>query len=93
MRFFFSAGHFSFFMFSFQRNSSPLFFISRSSSFSVIHVSVDIKIKLKKTTRLGCGFFSLKLRVAMQFTAKTRGCLKCEISPPAYMDGWTYGRT
>ena len=41
----------SFFMFSFQQNSSPLFFISRSSSFSVIHVSVDIKIKSKK--RLG----------------------------------------
>ena len=40
-----------FFMFSFRRNLSPLFFISRSSSFSVIHVSVDIKIKSKK--RLG----------------------------------------
>ena len=26
-------------------------------------------------------FFPLKVLVAMQFTAKTRGCLKCEISP------------
>ena len=41
----------SFFIFSLERNSFPLFFISRSSSLSVIHVSVDIKIKLKK--RLG----------------------------------------
>ena len=30
-------------MFSFQRNSPPLFSITRSSSFSVIHVSVDIE--------------------------------------------------
>ena len=30
-------------MFSFQRNSSPLFSITRSSSFSVILVSVDIE--------------------------------------------------
>ena len=35
-------------MFSFQRNQSPLFFISRSSSFSLIHVSLDIKIQSKK---------------------------------------------
>ena len=36
------------------------------------------------TTRLGfvfVFFFPLKVLVAMQFTAKTRGCLKCEISP------------
>ena len=33
----------------FQRNSSPLFFISRSSSFSVIHISVHIKILSRKT--------------------------------------------
>ena len=49
MRFFFSAAHFSYFPSSEIR---PLcFFISRSSSLSVIHVSVDIKIKSKK--RLG----------------------------------------
>ena len=38
-------------MFLFQRNSSPLFFISRSSSFSVIPVIVDGKIQSQK--RLG----------------------------------------
>ena len=32
----------------FQRNWSPLFFISRSSSFFVIHVNVDIKSKSKE---------------------------------------------
>ena len=29
-------------MFFFERNSSPLFLVTRSSSFSVIHLSVDI---------------------------------------------------
>ena len=39
--------------------------------------------KKTTTTRLGSVFvfFPLKVLVAMQFTAKTRGCLKCEISP------------
>ena len=67
----FSPGrqHFSFshrcyeiFMFFFQRNSSTLFPITRSSSFSVTHVSVDIKnnikINVEKDTTL---FFSLSL--------------------------------
>ena len=34
-----------------------------------------------KTRLCFCFFFPLKVLVAMQFTAKTRGCLKCEISP------------
>ena len=38
-------------------------------------------------------FLSLKVRVASRFTAETRGYLKCEISSPAYMNGWTYART
>ena len=49
-------------MFFFQRNSSTLFPITRSSSFSVTHVSVDIKnnikINVEKDTTL---FFSLSL--------------------------------
>ena len=47
--------HFSFshrlykiYMLFFQRNWSPLFFIPRSSSFSVIYGNGDIKIKSKK---------------------------------------------
>ena len=38
-------------MFFFQRNLSPLLFISCSCSFSVVHISVDVKIESKK--RLG----------------------------------------
>ena len=44
----FSHGRYNFFLFFFQRNWSPLFFISRSSSFSVTHVNVDIGIKSKE---------------------------------------------
>ena len=44
-------------MFFFQRNSSPLFSVTRSSSFSVIHVSVNIKNNVEKDTTLL--FFSL----------------------------------
>ena len=39
-------------MFSSLRNSSPLFSITRSSSFSVIHVSVNIKNNAEKDTTL-----------------------------------------
>ena len=39
-------------MFFFPRNSSPLFSITRSSSFSVIHVSVNIKNNAEKDTTL-----------------------------------------
>ena len=44
-------------MFFFQRNSSPLFSITRSSSFSVIHVSVNIKNNIEKDTTLLLFFF------------------------------------
>ena len=74
------------FIFSFQRNMCPLFvclfvcfFISRFSSFSVIRVNVDIKIKSKE--RIGFVvviFLSLGVR---RFTFETGGCLKCKISP------------
>ena len=42
-------------MFFFKRNCSPLLFISRSSSFLVIQVNVDIKILVERKIR---GFFS-----------------------------------
>ena len=38
-----SHHHYKIFMLRFLRNSSPLCFVSRSSSFSVIHVSLDDK--------------------------------------------------
>ena len=46
------------FMFSFLQNSSLLFSITRSSSFSVIHVSVNIKNNVEKTLLCCCFFLS-----------------------------------
>ena len=45
-------------MFLFLRNSSPLFSIARSSSFSVVHVSVNIKNNAEKDTTLLLFFLS-----------------------------------
>ena len=61
----FSHRRYEIFMCFFQRNSSSSFLITRSSSFSAIHVSVDIKNNVEKDsilTRLCCCFFfSLKV--------------------------------
>ena len=62
-------------MFFFLRNSPPLFSVTRSSSFSVIHVCVNIKKKTRKKTRLCCCFFFLKVRAA-----KHVGCHTCWLS-------------
>ena len=67
---------------SFDKIGLLFFFISHSSSFSVIHVNVDIKIKSKE--RIGFVvviFFSLKVWMAMQFNDEMQGSLKCKISP------------
>ena len=59
------------------------FFISGCSSFSV----------LERKNQLRCCFVSLKVRVAMRFTAETRGYLKCKISPRfTWRAERTYGR-
>ena len=50
------------FMFFFQRNWSPLFFISRSNSSSVIHVNVGIEIKLKERIGFHCYCVSISKR-------------------------------
>ena len=47
------------FMVFFLRNWSPLVFISRSSSFSVIHVNVDIEIKSKERMDFCCCSFGV----------------------------------
>ena len=57
-----------------------LCFLSLASSFSVIHVSLDIEIKSKERIGFVVVIFPLKVRVAMLFTAETRGYLKCKIS-------------
>ena len=77
-RWHFSFSHHSYeiLMFFFQRNSSPLFLITRSSSFSVIHVNVDIKNNVEKDSTFLLFFFSLKVQVAMRFPARnTSSCL------------------
>ena len=50
-------------------NSSPLFSITRSCSFNVIHVSVNIKNNSEKDTTLLL-FFLFKVRAAMCFPSK-----------------------
>ena len=73
--------HFSFshrcyiiFMFFFQQNWSPLLFISRSSSFPVIQVNVDINRK----THFFVVCFFLSKNVSMWFTAETSGVLEMQ---------------
>ena len=67
-----------------------LCFLSLASSFSVIHISLDIKIKSKERIGFAVVIFPLKVRVAMLFTAETRGHLKCKISIRLT---WRSGRT
>ena len=65
-------------------------FISRSSSLSVIHVNINVKIQSKERLVFAVVFFSLKVRVVMRFTAETRGVLEMQNFTPTYMNGWTY---
>ena len=54
----FSHRRYEIFMFFFPRNSSPLFSVTRSLSFSVIHVSVNVKNNVEKDTTLLLFFLS-----------------------------------
>ena len=56
-------------VFFFLQNSSPLFSITRSSFFSVVHVRINIKNNAEKT-RLCCCFFFLIVWAAMWFLSK-----------------------
>ena len=49
-------------------------------SFSVIHVSVNIKNNVEKGTALLSLFFSLKVRAAMRFSSVVVGCHTCWLS-------------
>ena len=57
------------FMFFFLQNSSLLFSITRSSSFSVIHVSINIKYNVEKDTTLLVFLSFLKSRRPCDFVA------------------------
>ena len=67
----FSLSHsrFEFSRFSSYKIGLLFFSITRSSSLSVIHVSVNIKNNVEKDTTLCC-FFFLKVRTAMRFLSK-----------------------
>ena len=89
----FSHRRYKIFMFFFQRKWSPLVFISRFSSFPVIHVNVDIKIKSKE--RIGfvvVVFISKKPRSYAIYRRNAR-MLETQNFILAYMKGWTYVRT
>ena len=68
--------------FSYDEIGLLCFFISRFSSFSVIHVNVDIKMKSKERIGFVVVVYSLKVRV-----------LEIQNFNPAYMKGWTYVRS
>ena len=66
------------------RNWSPfnnLFFIFCPSSFFVIYINVDIKIKLKERISFVVVFLPLKAWVATQFITKTSGTWNAKFYP------------
>ena len=78
-RWHFSFSHHSYeiLMFFFQRNSSPLFLITRSSSFSVIHESEDIKNNVEKDSTLLLFFLSKSPGGHAISRQNTSSCLWC----------------
>ena len=89
----FSQCHYKIFMFLFQQNWSPLFFISHSSSSSVIQVNVHLqtlKLSQKKELALLLLFF-----ISISQAGYAIYCQNREVQnfTPAYMKGWMYIRT
>ena len=68
---------------------SLLFFIFRSSSFSVIHVNVDIEIKIERNYRHCCCCFFISKSPGGYAIARV---LEMQNFTPTYMMGWTRGR-
>ena len=67
-----------------------LCFLSLASSFSVIHVSLDIEIKSKERIGFVVVIFPLKVRVAMH--RRNARVFEMQNFNPAYMKEWTYVR-
>ena len=78
-----------FFMFFFQRNWYPLVFISRSSSFSVVHVNEDIEIKLKERIGFVVVVFISKRPGSYSIYRRNARLLEMQHLIQAYMKGWT----
>ena len=72
---------------------SPLFFISRSSSFFVIHVNVDIKIKLKERIGFIVVFFISKSPGGYAIYRRNARVLEMQNFISPYITWWTYVRT
>ena len=85
------------FMFFFLQNSSLLFSITRSSSFSVIHVSINIKNNVEKDTTLLVFLSFLKSRRPCDFVAFRLPYLLIELFyigiPVVRTDFWTVDRS
>ena len=85
------------FMFFFLQNSSLLFSITRSSSFSVIHVSINIKYNVEKDTTLLIFLSFLKSRRPCDFVAFRLPYLLIELFyigiPVVWTDFWTVNRS
>ena len=67
-----------------------LCFLPLASSFSVIHVSLDIEIKSKERIGFVVVIFPLKVRVAMH--RRNARVFEMQNFNPAYMKEWTYVR-
>ena len=84
-------------MFFFLQNSSLLFSITRSSSFSVIHASVNFKNNVEKDTTLLCFLSFLKSRRPCDFVAFRLPYLLIELFyigiPVVWTDSWTVDRS
>ena len=69
------------------------FFISGSSSFSVIHANEDFKIKPKERIGSFLLFFISKSPGSCAIYCRNARVLEMQNFTPAYMKGWTYVRT
>ena len=78
------------FMLFFKRNWSPLFFISGSSSFFVIHANKDIKINSKERIGFVVVVFYLKKSGWLYDVPPNARVLEMQNFTPAYLNGWTY---
>ena len=85
----FSHRRYKIFMFFFQRNWSPLVFISRSSPFSVIQTLI---LSRKKESAFVVVFISKRPGSYAIYRRNAR-VLEMQNFIPAYMKGWTYVRT
>ena len=90
----FSHRRYKIFLFFFQRNRSSLFFISRSSCFSVIESMQKLKLSRKKELALLIYFLFFVSKSPGGYAIYSRNGRVFEMQnfTPVYMKGWTYVR-